>query len=168
MEWHKKGERLPGFELPSTEGRLLGPSTFRQRHHLLLVFVHHGQCQRCRTLLEKLAKNDRYIRSLNTKTLVVLGGPEHLARQLHGAMALPFPFLFDPEEKVSARYLSDGCPHKPAIVVADRYGIIWCGICAQAYDGPVALEEAFKCLDFIELQCPECDVPDDPPLSTMR
>lgn len=53
-EWKTADVFLPGFQLPSTEGKSVGPKHFWQRINLLLAFLHEAQCKSCRGLLRPL------------------------------------------------------------------------------------------------------------------
>lgn len=157
-----KGALIPAFRLPSTEGRNLGPREFKQRNNLILAFLHEGGCGSCRTLLTTLAQSYQHFQGLNTEILAIVGGDKKIAEDLHCQMRLPFPFLFDPAERTAALCLGEHTP-RPAILVADRYGGLWARLLPLKDDGIIDVKEVLQWLEFIETQCPECNVPDLPP-----
>ncbi len=162
IEWKTEDTFLPSFDLPSTQGIRLGPRAFWQRRNLILVFLHDSQCRACGKVLDVLADIYQSVGRLNAEILVVIGGPEQAAHDLHTRIQAPFPFLFDIDGRVSALYLGDSGFYRPAMLVADRYGAIWNRLSPDKEDGPIEVQKTMKWLEFVEIQCPECDVPDSP------
>jgi hypothetical protein len=50
----------------------------------------------------------------------------------------------------------------PAILVADKFGGLWLRLVPARQDGNPDLARIFEQLRFIDIQCPECSVPDEP------
>jgi hypothetical protein len=97
----------------------------------------------------------------------IIGGDRMAAEALHNELGQPFPFLFDSDDRVAELCLGTRDFRRPAMLVVDRYGAIWGRFLASEEDGAVDTKEALKRLEFLEIQRPECDVPDSPLPSQM-
>lgn len=164
VEWMTKEVFIPSFQLPSTEGCNLGPREFKQRQNLILVFLHGAECIPSRTLLKDLTHEYPKFQTLDAELLVIVGGEERAANDLHDQMELFFPLLLDPQDGVAALCLCAEGMLRPAILVADRYNILWARLLPNEEDGAIEIHEVLQQLQFFELQCPECSVLDLPPL----
>ncbi|HIC95105.1 TPA: hypothetical protein EYP12_00585 [Candidatus Bipolaricaulota bacterium] len=165
--WNRGDEDrlISGFRLPSTEGRLLGPWEFKHRRNLVLLFLREADSSQ--RLLQALARRYLNLQALHAAVLVIVGGDEEGARDLHRRfrLELPFPFLLDPEDRVAPLCLGAEAS-RPALLLLDRYNALWARLEPepQGEGEPEAeVQEIEDWLEFIELQCPECDVPDRSP-----
>ena len=164
-EWKGKDIFLPNFQLPSTLGESLGPKGFWQRKNLVLAFFHQAHCRTCKGVLELLRQNASCIMDMNAEILAIIPGDRRAAEELHAEMKLPFPFLFDLDDRVATLNLGGDSLRRPAVLVADRFGAIWHRNWPKEEDGSIKIEDSLNWLEFIEIQCPECDVLDSPPAS---
>lgn len=114
----------PHFRLPSTEGYDLGPGDFKHRRNLMVVFLHKAECIPCRALLKTLSGQYPRFQALEAEILAIIGGEKKVAKALHSQMQIPFPFLFDAEDRMAALCLGAEGALRPAILVADRYGAL--------------------------------------------
>jgi peroxiredoxin len=157
MEQLKEHELLPGFRLRSVDGDVIGPEHFRGKKSVVLFLFDIG-CDECGGFLEEAA--DRYAdyEEANAVIIVVGNAPEGDLRQIRDSLDLPFVLLSDPEGVVLNEY-SGGLP---TLLVADRYGEI--RIVGQLSDSGHLPDqnEILSQLQLIEIECPECGVPDWP------
>jgi peroxiredoxin len=152
---------LPGFELPSSRGYNIALSDYRQRQHLIIVFVRDARCVACQSFLREFKERYGEVRE-SSEALAIIGGERGIAEDLHRQMDLPYPFLFDPENKFVGKVLEDERVMS-VVVLVDRYGAVWKRFVPEREDGSLDVDEVIKWLGFMELQCPECGVPDNPP-----
>jgi peroxiredoxin len=147
--------RLPGFRLPSTEGREIGPQDLRRRKHLVLAFLQDPESPRSRGLLQDLSRSHGRFQALDARVLAIVGGDRETAQALHDEMTPPFPFLFDPDDRAARLCLGAEVDARPALLVLDRYGIVWAHLRPGGEDGAADVEGALEHVRFIAMQCPE-------------
>lgn len=158
----QKFHTIPDFLLPSTDGKMTSPHMYRMKQNLLLVFVHYYQCAFCYPLLSDLKKNYSEIQRLNTEVLLIVSGDERLIKNLQHHWMLPFPILSDADEHVTKQYLNVNIQHRPALMLIDRYGVVWKYYITGIDMMEFKLQHILQWLEFIEIQCPECGISDEP------
>jgi peroxiredoxin len=158
--WEGEDLLIPAFQLPSTEGRPLGPREFRHRRNLILLFLREASPPSSQGLLKTLARWYPKLKALQAEVLVVVPGEERAAWEVHRQLRLPFPFLFDPQDRVAPLCLGAE-PDRPAVLLLDRYNVPWVRLEPRG-EGELEIREAADWLEFIGVQCPECGVPDQP------
>jgi peroxiredoxin len=137
---------LQSFALETPAGREIRSQSYRQRSNLVLLLHHGRDCARCQEMLADFDARSGEIRDQSAAILAI--GPD-----AHDAS---FPMLLDPAGAVATR---QGLT-VPAVVIVDRFGEIW----AAWEDGtdhhlPHA-GDVIEWLDFLEVQCPECEPPE--------
>jgi peroxiredoxin len=141
---------------------MMGPGNFRQRQNLLLAVMPEATGY-ARKIVRKLDENYGRIRKSEAAVLAVAGGDRAGAQALYDSLKPFFPFLFDPDRSVCSRILDNRNTEQPALLVTDRFGTVWRRKTAAECGGPASLvDDALDELNFINLQCPECGVPDTP------
>ncbi len=160
----KPQKQLCAFELPSSEGTIAGPAMYRLRSHLVLLFLHDTSCGACQLILRGMARHYAEVRKNNAEVLAIIGGDVLAATQYHFKQKIPFVFLFDADDHAASLCLADIGMFRPSVLLVDRYGAIWKELVPQENDGELEVREALKWLEFMEMQCPECDVSDEPPV----
>ena len=164
---NKKTE-LPFFELPSTGETTMGPLTFWQRRNLLLAVLPNGDSEYGRKLVEKLNETYPQCQKLEAEILMVVGGEKEKTEAIYHTLRPPFPFLFDVDRSVCSKIIGKEDTHQFWLLVVDRFGTVWSTNPAFKRDDPGKLiKNAMESLNFVNLQCPECGVPDVPPQSSL-
>ncbi len=139
------------------------PEEYRVRNHLVLLFLHDTTCGLCQKVLQSLARHYPEIRKNSAEVLAIIGGDVLNASEFHRKQNIPFVFLFDADDHAASLCLVDIGMFRPAILLVDRYGEIWRELVPKENDGETEVKETLEWLAFMEVQCPECDIPDEPP-----
>ncbi len=122
------GQIIPPFSLAGTDGMPHSPWTYKQREHLLLIFVQQALSTSNPLLLQTLARHYPDLREEECALLAITATPVIENLQVQEALHLPFPLLADPQGKVIARYTQwDATTGTlvPCIILADRYGAFY-------------------------------------------
>lgn len=159
------GRLIPAFRLPAANRpTLLGPWEYKQRKNLVLFFFHGGRCPSCHQRLTGLIARYAEFRELEAEVLAI--SPERIEtlRGLAAELASPFPLLADAQGEVFHRYLrwSENEAPPTALFIADRWGELVAHMVAQEADTLLPEKEVRAWLQFIEIQCPECHLPEWP------
>jgi hypothetical protein len=152
---------LPDIELETQSGERAGTAEVLQRQEVVLALL-HSDCPPCARLLETLAA--RHADFLGRRTAVRILGPPTLPGSTDRLAWLPFPLLVD-GEGVAGRTLRTvlGLEDERAFVLtADRFGRLYSRLDVHAHPPEWVVGEALSWLDFIQMQCPECGVPEHP------
>lgn len=170
MEWHVIDESLRRkstlhFRLSAGPGDSLALSAFRNRSNLVLLFLDDVNCVGCLEALRAIAANQQAYQELEAEIVAIFrSSPEDSAR-LKSEQHYPFPVLADPEGAVRREYagmLPSGDEPGIGVFVLDRFGGPYAGI-VTGEDGLADLQEGILgWLGFIEIQCPECGIPEWP------
>jgi peroxiredoxin len=124
----EKGQIIPAFTLPGTDGMPHGPWDYKQREHLIVVFTRSVTTDAERELVRAFATHytefrQEYCAILGITAEAVITNL-HMQEQLH----LPFPLLADPTGRIIQRYTAwEATTHavKPCIILADRYNALY-------------------------------------------
>ncbi|HHP7233539.1 MAG TPA: redoxin domain-containing protein [Desulfobacterales bacterium] len=154
--------RIPLFELESTAGTVVGPAQYRQHKHLVLFFCAEADMSGCRSAVEALDKTAVEMEKMNAEILGVFGGDPRRTKALQKDLHPRFTILLDPDRNATRKCLSDDAD-LPMILVCDRFGDVWDRLRIADMSAKATIEKAVESLAFMELQCPECGVPDSPP-----
>ncbi|RMG51651.1 MAG: hypothetical protein D6723_10205 [Acidobacteria bacterium] len=159
------GQLIPAFRLPAVNRpALLGPWDYKQRRNLVLFFFHGGRCSSCcRRLAEVVARYAEF-RELEAEVLAISPEPVEALNRLAEELAPPFPLLADARSEAFHRYVhwtrSEALP--TAVFIADRWGELVAHMIAPEADRLPSEREIRAWLQFIEIQCPECHLPEWP------
>jgi peroxiredoxin len=141
---------------------MVGPDDYRQHKNLIVVFVDGPRCPTCGRLINELISRYGEIRSLNGEVLAILS-PKGSTEIVQTRYRPPFPLLFDPDERAATVCLGSNGVRRPAVIVADRFGTVWMYHHPKKVGEAVDVQKVVEELRFIQIQCPECGVPDSPP-----
>jgi peroxiredoxin len=148
---------LRPFSLTASDGATVQLTDFKQRSNLVLILHHSTRCAECLAFLGKVGE---HLESYANAEAVVLGicadSPETMRE-----VRLPFRLLSDSAGRVAAREAVD----VPSVLIADRFGEMWAGWRAGDRHTFPAVDEMASWLEFIELQCRECEAPEWPVVS---
>lgn len=154
----RAGDLIPGFELGSGNrpGRI-GPWDYKQRAGLVVLVLHGASCARCRALLTSTADLYGEIRVMEAEVLAVMHDDAEAVRRLATELRTPFPLLADDAGAVRSAYLADGV----GLFVAGRYNALFKSWTADEADGLPGATELREWLAFIDIQCEECNPPEE-------
>lgn len=153
-ELPRSGYRLRDFVLKTTDEREVSLTDYRGRSNLIIIF--NSRSTDCVALLRDLVSQRSSLREQQADVLVITP-PSALRTDLP---QIPFPVLSDTERTVHAEYgLQSGSDSVSGIFIADRFGEL-----AASYVGPdvanATSASVLKWLEFINIQCPECEPPE--------
>ena len=121
----RPGQMVPDFSLPSTSGRPIRISDFRQRSNLVLVFVAPADREAVRPLFTRLQAARGDFSSESAELLAVLPAPLAELERLKDEAGLEFPLLSDERGLTHRFLLDDAADPRTSIYIADRYGEIY-------------------------------------------
>ncbi|GAB4214031.1 MAG: hypothetical protein OHK0022_51960 [Roseiflexaceae bacterium] len=147
----KRGQLVPNFTLPDSQGEPLRRSIYRGRQHLVLVFLPHPADWAAHDYLRDLAARHPEVRSAAGEVLAILpAAPAELA-WLRRELGLPFPLLADADGDTTARFLPHDC--HAGVFVVDRYGELYYGTTAADAVGLPPVGEVQEWLVAVDNQC---------------
>ena len=124
----EKGQIIPAFALPGTDGMPHGPWDYKQREHLIVVFTGSATTEAERELLCRFATHYTEFREEYCALLAVTAEAVIANLQAQEQLHLPFPLLSDPTGRIIQRYTTwEASSHavKPCVILADRYNALY-------------------------------------------
>jgi peroxiredoxin len=158
----RRGELLPGFMLPAIDGSSVSLESYRGRVNLVVVFAGEALDEDPVTvLLEELASQPEELASEVAQVLVAVTS-RSAAVSKRGRWA--FPVLLDAGGHIHrSRGATDAVGRPaPAVLVTDRFREIYAAYLPGQGSALPGAQEIFDWLVFINIQCPECGVPEWP------
>lgn len=151
-----KDEIIPAFTLPGPDGMPHSPWDYKQREHLLLLFVPSLTDARARAWLSGFVEQYRAFRDGMCAILAITPDPVLKNLQVQEELHLPFPLLADPQGSVIARYTQwDSATRTllPGVVLADRYNALYQQGFAQDEEARPSIPELLADLRYINTLC---------------
>lgn len=148
----EKGQIIPAFTLPGADGMPHSPWDYKQREHLLLLFLQSTTTSEECTLLRTFAEHYTDFREETCAILAITADPVIKNLQAQEKLRLPFPLLADPKGEVITRYTGwDRAKHPftPDIVLADRYNVLY----LQGSNEELSLSELVETLQYMNRLC---------------
>lgn len=156
------GRRFPDLLLTTASGRRVQLSDYRGRSNLVLVFTDDQRATA--ELLSEMARSYDQFKSEEAEIIAVAQCSEHECAQIEEQLKLPFAVLSDEDGRIHREVgASDQRGHAAAAAyVTDRYGEVFAA--CRTRDGQVlpGAAEILSWLEFINIQCPECEPPEWP------
>jgi peroxiredoxin len=124
----EKDQIIPAFTLPGTDGMPHGPWDYKQREHLVLLFMRSATTDAERELLRTFAAHYTEFREEYCAVLGITADAVLANLQAQEQLRLPFPLLADPTGRVIQRYTvweAGTRTVKPCIILADRYNALY-------------------------------------------
>ncbi len=147
----KRGQFVPNFTLPDSQGEPLRRSIYRGRQHLALVFLPDASDGAAQDYLRGLATRHAEIRAAAAEVLAILpAAPVDLAL-LRQEQGLPFPLLSDADGATAARFLPQDA--HAGLFVVDRYGELYHGTAAPDAASLPPVAEVPEWLAAVDHQC---------------
>src|SRR5690242_18433216 len=94
------GQLIPTFTLPGTDGMPHSPWDYKQREHLILLFLNITSSSATRDVVRTFAKSYSTLREEQCSVLAI--SPDTVLENLHSQdeLHLPYPLLADPRGEV--------------------------------------------------------------------
>lgn len=161
VTYPKTGQMLPDFHLPTVDGPRVRLSDYRNRRNIVLLVL-QGLSRGTDQLLTELARDAASLADDNAQALVVVEGPLQAAQSLQQMYRLPFPVLADEGGVVAALLGPDEAAGGPrlAVHVASRSSRVYWSVWVGSDDRLPTVNDIRGWLEFIEIQCPECEAPE--------
>jgi peroxiredoxin len=148
------GQIIPAFTLPGTDGMPHSPRDYKQREHLLLLFI--PTPDDIQGLLTSFAQQYSRFREESCALLAITSQPVIANLLLQEKIHLPFPILADTQAHTFSRYTrprpteSSTTPSfYPAIVLADRYNALH----QQWIDALPTIDDLLQTLQYLNTRC---------------
>lgn len=154
------GQMLPDFHLPTVDGRRIRLSDYRNRRNIFLIVL-QGLSAGTDRLLSEVAQAAEELADDNAQALVVVEGPLQAAQSLQQMYRLPFPVLADETGAVAGLLGPEvGSGPRLAVHIASRSSRVYWSAWLGPDDRPPTVKDIRGWLEFIEIQCPECEAPE--------
>jgi peroxiredoxin len=95
------GQTALPFRLPTAQGSAIGLEDYRGKQNLIVWLTKGMGCPFCRVHMSQLARSYDAIRGADTEVLEISVSPLPRARLYAQKFKLPFPYLCDPDYRVS-------------------------------------------------------------------
>ena len=157
-----KGLQFPDLECTTVVGRRIRLSDYRGRSNLVLVFTDDRKTSA--ELLSQIAGSNDQFRSHEVEVIAVTQYPENECARIEEELRLPFAVLPDEDGRIH-RKAGAGDPQgrsAPVVYVTDRYGEVFAAWRARDDQTLPDVAEILSWLEFIDIQCPECEPPEWP------
>ena len=100
----KIGSPASDFELPDQNGQLVKLSDFKDKRHLLLVFVRGDWCPGCHMMLRTYEKNNLLFQKKNVYVMAIGPDPIGVNREMVEKLGLDFKVLSDENQRTAMNY----------------------------------------------------------------
>ncbi len=131
------GKPANEFELPDQDGNLVKLSDFKDKRHLLLVFVRGDWCPGCHMMLRTYEKNREKFQEKNVLVIAIGPDPVGVNREMVEKLGLDFKVLADDKQQIARIYgvqlkefdhdfaeaYEEGIP-LPASFLIDKNGVV--------------------------------------------
>ena len=155
----RRGETFPGFTLPAIDGSLVPLESYRGRSNLVVVFAADTIGERpVTTLLEELLSRIEELTAEAAQVLVIVTPPRKATQRGPSG----FPTLLDEGGHIHRAVGAADAVGRPApaVFVTDRFREIFAAFLPGRGFGLPGVKEILEWLVFINIQCPECGVPE--------
>ena len=155
----RRGETFPGFTLPAIDGSLVHLESYRGRSNLVVVFAADTIGERpVTTLLEELLSRTEELTAEAAQVLVIVTPPRKATQRGPSG----FPTLLDDGGHIHRAVGTTDAAGRPApaVFVTDRFREIFAAFLPGRGLGLPGVKEILEWLVFINIQCPECGVPE--------
>jgi len=158
----RRGEMFPGVTLSVLDGSPVELERYRGRNNLVLIFAGDALgAGPTSALLEDLVARSAELAAEVTQVLVVVDSRAAVAPQGDPG---PFPILVDSDAHLHRRVGATDAAGQPApaLFVTDRFREIYATYGSAEGSALPSAQEVMDWLGFINIQCPECGVPEWP------
>jgi peroxiredoxin len=149
----RQGQVIPSFTLPRCDsGEPFDLRSLKPRHDILLIFAHTGECESCRTLIDRFAAQAEMLSGENIAVVLVLRAEKE-------SRWPQFTAVCDPDGRVAETYLrAAGAPSGAGVglFVTDRWQALREWTVADDASELPPVEAVIELVKGIESECPEC------------
>jgi len=152
----EKGNVLPDFELPSSQGQQVLASAYRGRSNLVLILA--ADSNLLNGLFSQLESKQQELAENNARILVTAVGTRQHACELKQELRLDEDVLVDLDGRVHRTMgaIDTAGQPVPMVFVTDRFGEIFAIFKIDEHKSIPSAEDVLGWLEFINRQCPEC------------
>lgn len=98
------GNEAAAFSLPDQHGNIVNLSDYKDKRHLLVIFVRGDWCPGCHMMLRTYEKNREKFQSKNIMLLAIGPDPMDVNREMMSKLGLEFKVLADEGQRVAMEY----------------------------------------------------------------
>jgi peroxiredoxin len=152
----ERGQIIPAFTLPGTDNLPHSLWDYKQREHLLLLFLPGSQNPSARTLLRAFADIYKDFRAEQCALLAITNDPVIHNISTQELLHLPYPLLSDPQGRVISRYTHREQTNgffQPLILLADRYNAFYDQWSAPSEADLPPMTEFLDSLQYLNNRC---------------
>lgn len=152
----ERGQIIPTFTLPGTDGMPHSPWDYKQREHLLLLFINTTTTSEAHDLLRSYAQQYAEFREEQCSLLVISSDTVLSNLQTQEELRLPFALVSDALGNTIKRYTQWAqATHTflPAVVLADRYNALYEQKIAASTTELPAIQETLESLGYLNHIC---------------
>lgn len=160
-ELPSSGHLLRDFTLMSALGQRAQLSDYRGRSNLVLICA--DERAETKQLLLDLASQYTQIQSEEAEILIVVGSPAEAAKK-KDQLKLPYRILADENGRIHHELGAVDSQEQSftAVYVTDRFGEVFGAYRTRDGQSLPLVAEIVNVLEFINIQCPECEAPEWP------
>jgi peroxiredoxin len=147
----RRGQVVPTFTLPDTDGAPVRRTAYRDKKNLVLAFLPDAEDDGARAYLRALAQGYESFRAETGEALAILRGDRATIAAARSELALPFPLLHDADGAATARFLPPAA--RAGVFVTDRYGELYFAAPAADTASLPPITEIQAWLEAIDRQC---------------
>ena len=151
------GQLFPDATLPTRDGGTITLDAFRPKWDLVMIMLGLNEVSpEVGRLLDALAAARTDIEAEDGKVLAVATGDPIMSWRW------PFPLLLDSDGRLHQRVgaVDDAGHPAPALFITDHYREIYGAMRPNEATWPATAKDVIEWLVFVNIQCPECNVPE--------
>lgn len=152
----KQGQIIPTFTLPGTDGMPHSPWDYKQREHLLLLFINSTTTSEAHNLLSNYARHYAEFREEQCSLLVISLDPVLTNLQTQEELHVPFALISDTRASAIARYTQWEPTTRTLLsstVLADRYNALYEQKIAASIDELPTIQDILESLRYLNHLC---------------
>jgi peroxiredoxin len=152
----KRGHIIPTFTLPGTDGMPHSPWDYKQREHLLLLFISSTTTGEAHELLRSYAQHYAEFREEQCSLLVISLDTVLINLQTQEELHLPFALVSDAQGLTIQRYTQWEQASRtlsPGVILADRYNALYEQKIVDSIAELPAIQETLESLRYLNRIC---------------
>jgi peroxiredoxin len=161
-EFPSKGHLLRDFTLATSDGRPISVSDYRGRLNLVLIFTDAGN--ESSSLLTDLTKQYPEVKEQEAEVLAIVQPTGKRGSTIEQHARLPFPVRVDHDNRLHNAFGATDAQGQAcaAAYITDRFAEVFAVYRRRDTQNLPKTKEILDWLEFINIQCPECEPPEWP------